>query len=283
MLDVGTFARHIVATGNTLAEIGVATGTAIVYIVVAKTVLIVEFQHEDSARPRTIGHPQLALLIEEHAGVYIVGQTGLRGVCPRTVIASGQRAECSQYQFHIGVLVAVAAIVEAADDNGSLIFPCIGNLICREQNDARVPGIAVDAEVHAPLLHRRVPQHIGSPHVPVNVVGSIGAPCPVHGVKLREVNFLSALHDLLHGRGHEGILVGGIVVRPHLPLRVGLCPTLQISGVGASLMRSKDVVALRGFLVDDRWVVHADTLHGDVPIQALCLVGRQLNALCMAR
>ena len=198
------------------------------------------------------------------------------------VVACGQRRLFAENELQVGVLVAMAAIIETADDDGSLIFPRTGDLVGGEQNDAGVPGIAIDAQVHAPLLHRGVPKHVGCPHVSIDVVTAIGALRPVHCVELGKCHFLATFHDSLHGRFQERLIIRGVVIASNLPFWIGLRPALEIGGVGSSLMRTKDVVALRGFLVDDRRVVYADTLHGDVPIQALCLVGCQFCTLCMA-
>ena len=93
--------------------------------------------------------------------------------------------------------------MEAADDDGCLIAVGAFDVVGSQQDDARIPVVAIDAHIHAPLVHRLVPDHVGCPLVARNVV--LGTTLcttacrPLDGVKVVVV-FLAALLHLRHLR-----------------------------------------------------------------------------------
>ena len=275
-LDVGALARDVVSAANLLAEVGVAgdavagaVGRRVGDVVVAQTCLLVELQHPDAAAPRAVDEPQ--------ASVGIVEGRRVDGVwpAPSPAVAHGiarwQAVLRAKHQLQVGAFIAVATVLEAADDDRPLVGVGSGDAVGGEQDDAGVPGVAVDAEVHAPLLHRGVPDDVGCPHVAVDVVAGVGAGRPLHGVELWEVDFLAALLHLFNGRGDEG---GTVVVRA--PRGVGLRPVLQVGGVGSGLVRAEDVVALVLLVVDHRGVVNADPSLRGVAVERLGLLRGEL-------
>ena len=170
-------------------------------------------------------------------------------------------------------------VVEAANDHRPLIEVWALDVIARQQDDARVPAVAVHTQVLAPLLHRRVPDHVGSPHVAVDVVAGIAAGCPVHCIELREIDFHAAFHHLLHSRSDEGYIVAGIVVIARFPGRAEAGPVLQIGGTGTATMGAKDIITIRGRIIHDGRIVDADTLLGCGLIKLFSFSGCELGLL----
>ena len=224
VLYVGAFAADVISAGNALAEVGVGGEVGLLAVevrgvgvgIVAQARLLVQAQHEYAAAPRTVGQPQFALLVEEGARVDAVGPVG----APRAllVVAGGHAGEGTQCQFHVRVLIrwcgyalVVAVVVAAARESAHHHGPLIGERPCgrgcREQDDDRGPIVAVQAQVHTPLLHPFVPHDVGRPHVAVHpclFVGSVPR-APGFGVQVGHVHHLSlvVLH-LCHGLLVEG-------------------------------------------------------------------------------
>ena len=69
--------------------------------------------------------------------------------------------------------------MESTDDDRSLIAVGAGNLVSRQQDNAGIPVVAIDAEVHAPLTHLLVVDDIRSPHHTVNRIIAAAALRPV--------------------------------------------------------------------------------------------------------
>ena len=143
-----------------------------------------------------------------------------------------------------------------------------------------MPGIAIDAQILAPFIHRRVPYHVGSPHVAVYIVAGIAALRPVHGIEGRQGYGRPTLLNGSNGRRDEGHVIAGIVVCALLPGERGRCPVLHICGIGASAVGAEDVIPSAALVVDHRRVVYAHLLLCLVSIQRF---GFRISQLCLRR
>ena len=292
VLNIRGLARHAVASGYALAEVGVggqSHSLAVVVagvgvVVVAKAVVFVEAQHPDAAEPRAVCHPQQSVFIVEHAWVDGIGPVALP--VGALIIACWQLRQRAQSQLHVGLFVGdahVGGVEESREHHRSLVGVGAANVVCGEQNDARCPVVAVDAEVHAPLLHLLVPQNVGRPHVAVDVVGSgIAAPrCrPCHHVVRAEVHRLTA-----YGHGgrlivHERFVVGGVVAHArHAPGSGEGRPLRQVRAAGRCPVRAEDVVLLARRFPHHRRVVHRNVGVGRFLRHGLCVAHGHLLAV----
>ena len=257
--------------------------TGIGHVIVAQTVLPVQTKHPDTAAPRAVGYPEQTLLVVEHTGVDVVWPpvaphlgVGVGGM----VIAGGQRLLFADDQFEVGFLPRDALVggrAEAAIHHGTLIDPRAGKFVGCEQYDNRVPGIAVQAEILAPLTHRGVPHHVRRPHVavhvPCGVVVAGNGTAPVGSIVVAEGYLLTTFRDGLGAVNGENSLQIGLhrvsrridcghrAVVIHTGKRfLSIRPILHVAGIGNGTMRTDDVVAVRDVngVIDHRRVVHAD-------------------------
>ena len=248
ILDVAGFARHIVAASNLLAEVGVdgdviaRTLQFVLHVVVAQTGLLVELEHVDNAAPRAVRHPEFALFVVEHAGVDVVGIA----VAPflACIVSGRQRSLLAEYNLQIGVLIGVV-LEESADDHRSLIAVWAFYIVGGQQNDAGVPVVAIDTEIHAPFIHRLVVDDIGRPHHAVHAVSVVLASAtalrPFEGVEVEVVLHAALLH-LRHLRGGEGCCIRAVVADTIRPGHADLRPVHHVGGLGVVAVRAEDVV-----------------------------------------
>ena len=140
--------------------------------------------------------------------------------------------------------------MEAANDHWSLIIIGAFDVISREEHNAGVPGITIDAHIHTPLVHDRIPDDIGSPEVACDIITGIAPFGPCLGIKGKIMLYTTFLH-LLYSRGGECRRTDEIVYSS---------PTHQIGGLGGSTVGAEDIVGLRRGIPDDAGVVDTDTL-----------------------
>ena len=125
--------------------------------------------------------------------------------------------------------------METAYHNRRLIAVGAFDMISCQQDDTGIPIVTIDAEIHAPLLHRRVPDDIGCPHVTIDVIAVIAALRPVMSVEV-ETHVLSSLFHSGHLGSGECCGVGSILTVSRLPRSLELCPTHQVACLGSGPM-----------------------------------------------
>ena len=133
------------------------------------------------------------------------------------------------------------------------------DVISREQDDAGIPVIAIDAQVHAPFIQDLVPYHIGRPHVSIDIVARIATLRPIKGIEV-EVVLYSTLLDLCYLRCGEGGAVGCIVTGSCSPRSLKSRPAHQVGCLGSSPVGTEDVVRLGHWFPHDARVMHADAI-----------------------
>ena len=236
-------------------------------VVVAKAGGLVEADHPNAAAPRTVGHPQHAVLVVEHAGVDAVGEVTAPLVA--AVVAGGQTALCADDHLKVGILVTDGVEVrhvETADDDRGLVAIGTGDLVAGQQDDAGVPFRAVDAQVHAPFLHLLVPYHVGGPHVAVDVVAFTIGGRPGQGVEVGKGGLLAVDGHRADFLGGEGETVHRIVARGIGPRHGDAVPVHQVFRHGGCAVAAEDVPCLGVGLPHDGGVVHGDAFHADVAL-----------------
>ena len=150
--------------------------------------------------------------------------------------------------------------MEATQHHRSLIQIRSFDLISREQDDAGIPVVAIDAQVHTPLFQCFVPYHIGRPHVSIDAVASASALSPCHRTEFRQCYVSPTLPDRCYSRCDESVAIGGIVAGSGSPRSRKSRPAHQVCCLGSSAMGTEDVVRLGHWLPHDARIVHADAI-----------------------
>ena len=96
--------------------------------------------------------------------------------------------------------------METAHHHWSLVTVGSLDLIGCQQDNARIPVVTVDAQVHTPLVHGLVPDDIGGPHVTVDIITGITTLRPFLGIE-GETHLLTAFLDRGHLRCGKGCSV----------------------------------------------------------------------------
>ena len=109
-----------------------------------------------------------------------------------------------------------------------------------------MPCVAIDAQIHAPLLHGGVPEDIRSPHIAVEAPTAVASPRPVHRIESREVDVCTALLDLGRCRRDKSLRLVAIVTGSGHPLEARTGPVLEVGRIGRAPHSTENIVALRG-------------------------------------
>ena len=185
----------------------------------------VELEHPDAAEPGAVHHPHRAVLVGFDGRVDGVDA----GVALRLV--SGQVRVLAQHLLHVGAVHV--DLGESGVDDRAHVGPVALDVVGGQQHDHGAVVVAVDGQVHAPLAHRLVPEHVRRPHVALDVrVGGLLGP-------------------FLPDVGEDRLVVGAQVVLEGLPVD-------QIGALGPRAVGAEDVVGVA--VLDDGRVVRGDAL-----------------------
>ena len=97
-----------------------------------------------------------------------------------------------------------------------------------QHDDAGIPAVTIDAEVHAPLLHLLVVNHVRSPHVAVNAPVWIGCARPLKRVECRHVDICATFLYLGDFGFYEGNVVANASDAISTPGHCYSCPCHQV-------------------------------------------------------
>ena len=252
VFDIRPLTGHPVTACHMCAEVGIRLdGTAvrscrILDVVVSQTGVFVQLQHIDPAEPRTIDHPEIPGFIIEHTRV-----DGVRAVLcipsAGIVQVAGKVGVRTEDFLDIGVLVAVGGIrrlcLKTGIHNGIHIFVRSFKVVSGAEDNGRMPVLTVDGEIHAVLVHHRIPDDIRCPEIAGKVIPS---GCIRPGVRLGKVGV-----DVLEkGRGlRSGVGIGSP------------CPVHKVVRPCSPQVRADDEIAAV-LVLDDRRIVNGDTAPG---------------------
>ena len=150
----------------------------IAHAVVAQSCLLVQRQHENSARPGTVRHPEISVVIIEDTGVNAVRPH----IAPLPVIHTVLHIALGNLlrpQNLRRIRLSEVSRVEAAIDHRSDIGIRPGHTVCGEHDNIGLPVVAVCAQIHTILLQNRIINNVRCPEIAKPASGTvIVIPCP---------------------------------------------------------------------------------------------------------
>ena len=196
LLNVGSLPGNPVPAGEMLSHIriGLPLDVRINLGLIAQPGRFIQLYHVNSAGPGAVGHIPVSCIVHHNARVdrvrTVAPVPGRRGrACLPVVSGAGigrHLITCGKPALSGNFLIIRAAEIMGRGGRGKSgidhrpdIRPVPVQGICSQKADAGIPGTAVNAHIHAPFVQGFVPDHIRSPHIPVQRVGGIphGRPC----------------------------------------------------------------------------------------------------------
>ena len=289
MLDVGTFTTDIATTSYQLAKIGIASVSCerctirgctrisdgrIGVGIVAKSCILIKFEHENTTRPRTIGKPKFTFFIEENAWINTIRPQIAPGI---GLITRRERRLCTQNHLQIGILIvhtlARACLpIETTKDNRGLVNERSSRAIAGQQNHNRSPIVTIDTEVQTPFPHVGIINDVRSPLTTGHPSCLGHGSCPftdrdarIGGSKRRSIitakghtfrfrlTWKTTLHDM--NRILFECLIGIFRLIPSLIIASDVAISLKILGLDTIIMRTIDIECLCGCIPHNRRVM----------------------------
>ena len=150
----------------------------IAHAVVAQSCLLVQRQHENSARPGTVRHPEISVVIIEDTGVNAIRPHIAPLPVIHTVLHIALRNLLRPQNLRCIRLTEISR-VKAAIDHCSDIGIRPGHTVCGEHDNVGLPVVAVCAQIHTILLQNRIINNVRCPEIAKPASGTvIVIPCP---------------------------------------------------------------------------------------------------------
>ena len=289
MLDVGTFTADIATAGYQLAKIGIAcvscerctiggctriSGGRIGVGIVAKSCILIKFEHENTTRPRTIGKPKFTFFIEENAWINTIRPQIAPGI---GLIARRKRRQGTQHHLQVCILIVhtfarACLAIETTKDNRGLVGERSSRTIAGQHDHNGSPIVAIDTQVQAPFTHVGIINDVGSPLTTRHPCSLSHGGSPftdrdarIGGGKRRSIitakshlllfrlAWKTTLHDM--DRILFEHLIGIFRLIPSLIIASDVAISLKILGLDTIIMRTVDVESLCGCIPHNRRVM----------------------------